>query len=119
MKNILLVYHDFQELFLKEKGIKALLAYASWDYTILVQEGKEVLFRPIYQISEKELGALRDFITKNSKKGFIRESQLLAGALVLFVPKKDSKLQLVVDYWLLNNITIKERYTLPLIYEIQ
>ena len=43
-------------------------------------------------MSKKELKALRDFITKNSKKGFIRESQLLAGALVLFVPKKDRKL---------------------------
>ena len=49
-------------------------------------------------MSEKELEALRDFIAKNSKKGFIRESQLPAGALVLFMPKKDRKLQLVVDY---------------------
>ena len=73
MKNILLVYHDFQELFLKEKGIKALLAYASWDHTILVQKEKEVLFGLIYQMLEKELKAFRDFITKNSKKGFIKE----------------------------------------------
>ena len=47
---------------------------------------------------EKELEAFRDFITKNSKKGFIKESQLLAEVLVLFVPKKDRKLQLVVNY---------------------
>ena len=87
-----MVYYNFQELFLKEKGIKALLAHASWDYTILVQKGKEVLFGPIYQISEKELEAFRDFITKNSKKRFIRKSQLLAGILVLFVLKKDRKL---------------------------
>ena len=44
---------------------------------------------------------------------------MLAGALVLFVPKKDRKLQLVVNYQLLNNITIKDRYTLPLIHKIQ
>ena len=59
-------------------------------------------------MSEKELEALRDFITKNSKKGFIKKSQLLAGVLVLFVPKKDRKLQLVVNYRLLNNIIIKD-----------
>ena len=70
-------------------------------------------------MSEKELGAFRDFIAKNSKKGFIRESQLPAGAPVLFVPKKDRKLQLVVDYCLLNDITIKDRYTLLLIHEMQ
>src|SRR6266487_6664007 len=68
---------------------------------------------------EKELEAFRDFIAKNSKKGFIRESQSPAGVPVLFVPKKDRKLQLVVNYRLLNNITIKDRYMLPLIHEIQ
>jgi len=69
-------------------------------------------------MSEKELEALRNFIAKNLKKEFIRESQLLARALVLFVPKKDRKLQLVVDYQLLNNITIKDRYILPLIHKM-
>ena len=59
-------------------------------------------------MSEKKLKALRDFITKNLAKGFIRESQLLAGALVLFIPKKDRKLQLVLNYRLLNNIIIKD-----------
>src|SRR5437016_2294756 len=70
-------------------------------------------------MSEKELEALRDFITKNSKKGFIRESQLPAGVLVLFVPKKDRKLQLVIDYQLHNNIIIKNRYILPFIHKMQ
>ena len=43
-------------------------------------------------MSEKELKALRDFIKKNLRKEFIRKSQLPAGVLVLFVPKKDRKL---------------------------
>ena len=68
---------------------------------------------------EKELKALRDFIKKNLRKGFIRKLQLPAGAPVLFVPKKDRKLQLVVNYQLLNNITTKDRYTLPLIHKMQ
>ena len=38
---------------------------------------------------------------------------------MLFVPKQDRKLQLVVDYRALNAITTKDRYTLPLIHEIQ
>jgi hypothetical protein len=39
-----------------------------------------------------ELAALKDYINKNLKKGFIQESTSRAGALVLFVPKKDRKL---------------------------
>ena len=35
------------------------------------------------------------------------------------VPKKDGKFRLCVDYWQLNNITIKNRYPLPLIKELK
>jgi hypothetical protein len=37
---------------------------------------------------------------------------------MLFVLKKDGKLRIYVDYKKLNDITIKNRYILPLIYEI-
>ena len=46
------------------------------------------------------------------------ESKSLAGAPMLFVPKKDSGLRLYVDYWGLNAITVKNRYLLPLITKI-
>ena len=45
-----------------------------------------------------ELVVLKDYINKNLKRGFIQELTLRARALVLFVPKKDNKLQLVVNY---------------------
>ena len=38
-----------------------------------------------------------------------------AGALILFVLKKDRGLRLYVDYCRLNKVTIKNRYLLPLI----
>jgi hypothetical protein len=41
----------------------------------------------------------------------------LAGAPIHFIKKKDSTLCLYVDYWLLNEITIKDRTLLPLIGE--
>ena len=65
-----------------------------------------------------ELVVLKDYINKNLKRGFIKESTLRAGALVLFVPKKDNKLQLVVNYQGLNNVTIKDRYSILLLAEL-
>jgi hypothetical protein len=47
---------------------------------------------------ERELKELRKYLKKNLAKGFIRESQLLARFPVLFVPKKDSKLQPCINY---------------------
>jgi hypothetical protein len=70
-------------------------------------------------MSEKELQELKIYINVNIKKGFIRKSELPARFLVMFVPKKNRKLQLCVDFWKLNNITIKNCYLLPNILELQ
>ena len=90
-----------------------------WDYKIELEPGKETTFRPIYTLLEKELSVLREYLEENLKKGFIRESKLLADYPILFAPKKDSKLRLCVDYRKLNDITIKNRYPLLNIGELQ
>jgi hypothetical protein len=61
---------------------------------------------------------LRKYINKNLIKRYIRSSKSLARFTVFFILKKDEKLRIYVDYRKLNNITIKNRYTLSLIYEI-
>ena len=55
----------------------------------------------------------------NEKKEFIRKSQSFAGHSILFVSKKDEELRLCVDYRKLNEITIKNRYSLLNIEELQ
>jgi hypothetical protein len=73
---------------------------------------------PIYLLSERELETLREYIKKNLIKGHIRPLKLSARYPVLFVLKKDGKLKIYVNYRKLNDITIKNRYILLLIYEI-
>ena len=53
------------------------------------------------------------------RKKFIRESQSSAGYSILFVSKSNESLRLCVDYRALNNIIIKNSYSLPLISELQ
>jgi hypothetical protein len=48
-------------------------------------------------------------------KGWIKKSISPAGALILFVPKKDNTLRLCVDYRALNKFTVKNKHPLPLI----
>jgi hypothetical protein len=69
-------------------------------------------------LSLRELVALKEFLKKNLAKGFIREFKSPAGALILFVLKKDGSLRLYVNYQSLNAITVKNRYLLPFIFEI-
>jgi len=58
-------------------------------------------------------------LDENLAKGFIRRSESPAGAPILFVLKKNRKLRLCVDYRKLNAITIKNRYLLLNISELQ
>src|SRR3989440_229865 len=111
-------YQQFANLFTKTKGPEVLPKHQPWDHTIPLQEGKQPTFGPVYSCSEKELQALREYLDENLAKGFIRESTSPAGYPILFVPKKNGKLRLCVDYSQLNNITIKNRYPLPRIDEI-
>jgi hypothetical protein len=62
---------------------------------------------------------LREYINENLKKRYIRPSTLLTRYPVLFVPKLNGKLRIYIDYRQFNAITIKNRYTLSLIHEMQ
>ena len=78
----------------------------------------EPLYGPIYNLLEKELKTLREYLAEALDRGWIRESSSPAGAPILFIPKKYGELQLCIDYRGLNRLTIKNRYPLPLIGEL-
>ena len=111
-------YKEYQEMF-EETAIVTLPENQEWDHKIPLEDRKKSTHSPIYTLSAKELEALRDYLDENLAKGFIRSSTSPAGYPILFVPKKDSKLRLCVDYQRLNTITVKNCYPLPLISEIQ
>ena len=72
--------------------------HGAHDHMIPLKEGKEPTCKRTYPMSEKELQALHNYITDQLQKGNIQPSKSPAGHGVLFVPKKDSRLQLCVDY---------------------
>src|SRR5882724_10465443 len=69
----------------------------------------------IYPLSGTELGLLHEFLDDMLSKGFIHSLQSPGGAPVLFAKKKDSTLQLCVEFRNLNKITRKDRYLIPLV----
>jgi hypothetical protein len=60
-----------------------------------------------------ELVELKEHIKELLEKGFIRPSSSLWGASVIFVSKKDGTQRLCVDYHVLNEVTVKNKYPLP------
>ena len=69
-------------------------------------------------MSAPELVEMKTYIQNNTANGFIRPSKSPAAAPVMFVPRPDGKLRLVVDYRGLNKVTVKNRFPLHLIPEM-
>lgn len=112
-------YKKFEHLFQEVVDEQALPKHQPWDHEIVLQEGKTPTFGPIYQLSDRELMVLREYIDKSLAKGYIRPSKSPAGYPIMFVPKKDGTDRLCVDYRQLNDITVKNRYPLPNIKELR
>jgi hypothetical protein len=65
-----------------------------------------------------ELAELKTQIVELQQKGFIRPSSSPWGAPVLFVTKKDGTMRMCIDYQYLNEVTIKNKYSLPQIDDL-
>ncbi|EXV01030.1 reverse transcriptase domain protein [Metarhizium robertsii] len=118
LKNIPKEYRKYEKLFAEELET-GLPEHSQWDHQIELINGKSTTFHKIYNLNAKELEALREYIDEMLAKGYIRASTSEAGYPVMFVPKKNGKLRLVVDYRRLNDITMKDRTPLPLISELR
>ncbi len=86
-------------------------------HAIELIEGKQPPYEPIYALSLVELKTLKTYIETYLKTGFIQPSKSSTGAPIFFDKKPDDNFRLCVDYWGLNNLTIKNRYSVPLIGE--
>jgi hypothetical protein len=62
-----------------------------------------------------ELKTVKKYLINNLDKGFIKASQALYTASVLFVKKPNRSLRFCIDFRKLNQLTYKDRYLLSLI----
>jgi Reverse transcriptase (RNA-dependent DNA polymerase) len=109
-------YHEFLPMFLA-KNHRALPPRRPYDHAIPLQDTTTPPFGPLYGLSRNELETVREWIHDNLSKGFIRASSSPAASPILFVKKPDGSLRLCIDYRGLKEITVKDRYPLPLIQE--
>ena len=85
------------------------------EFVIELKPGTAPVSRRAYWMPPKELAELKTQLQELLDKGFIRPSSSPWGCPAIFVKKKDKTLRLCVDYRPLNEVTIKNKYPLPLI----
>ena len=88
------------------------------EFEIKTEEGATPPNKPPYRLSPKEHEELQAQIEDLLAQGHIRPSASPYGAPVLFVPKKDGRWRMCVDYRALNRQTIRDRYPLPRIDDL-
>ena len=71
-----------------------------------------------YRMAPMELKELKLQLQELLEKRFIRPSVSPWGAPVLFVKKKDGTVRLCINYRQLNKLTIKNKYSLPIIDDL-
>jgi len=110
--------------FLKWKKIfgkvesERMLTRKTWDHAIDLKETFKLQKERIYLLSKNEREKVQKFMENQLKKGYIKPLKSSQMLLVFFVGKKDSSKRMVIDYYNLNDQTIKNNYSLPLITEL-
>nr|GEX86759.1 putative reverse transcriptase domain-containing protein [Tanacetum cinerariifolium] len=85
-------------------------------YDVII--GAAPIVRTPYRLAPSEMKELAKQLQELSEKGFIRPSSSPWGAPVLFVKKKDGSFRMCIDYRELNKLTVKNRYSLPMIDDL-
>uniref|UniRef100_A0A3Q3AU88 ribonuclease H n=1 Tax=Kryptolebias marmoratus TaxID=37003 RepID=A0A3Q3AU88_KRYMA len=106
-------YHDLSEVFSKHRAT-SLPPHRPYDCAIDLLPGTCPPKGRLYPLSGPEERAMREYISEALQAGIIRPSSSPAGAGFFFVGKKDGSLRPCIDFRGLNDITVKNRYPLPL-----
>uniref|UniRef100_A0A674NT72 ribonuclease H n=1 Tax=Takifugu rubripes TaxID=31033 RepID=A0A674NT72_TAKRU len=107
-------YHDLQQVFSKASA-SSLPPHRPYDCAIDLLPGATLPTKRLFHLAKPEREAMEKYITESVAAGLIRPSSSPVGAGFFFVEKKDKSLRPCIDYTGLNDITVKNKYPLPLI----
>ena len=107
-------YHDLSTVFCKERAL-SLPPHRPYDCGIDLLPGATLPSSRLYNLSHPKREAMEEYINSSKAAGLICSSSSPLGAGFFFLGKKDGTLRPCIDYRGLNEITIKNKYPLPLI----
>jgi hypothetical protein len=109
-------YHDFLDVFFKEK-MNILSSHRKHDHCIKLEKDHESNheYASLYNLSENKLLLIKKYLKEHLNKDFIEFSIISYVSLILFAKKSNDELRFYVDYRKLNVITKKNKYSISLI----
>ena len=110
-------FHRWIKVFGK-KQLERMPTQKIWDHITNIKKVFVPRKGKVYPLSREEREKACKFIQEQLRKGYIRLSKSPQMAPVFFIGKKDGKKRIVQDYRYLNEWTIKNNYSLPLISNV-
>ena len=110
---VLAEYSNYNNVFSVENVVELLENTRINKYAIKLEEDKQPPFGPIYSLEPVELKILKTYIKTNLTNNFIWPFKFLVRVSILFNRKPDRRFHFYINYWGLNNITMKNQYLLP------
>ena len=115
--NLPFKYYNFTDIFQAAEK-QSLSERGSHNYAINLKLRQQPSFRKLYLMSSAELNVLKVYLDNAIKADIVCKSISPAASPIMFVLKLNSTLQLVINYRHLNNIIIKNCYSLSLISDM-
>ena len=110
-------YSNYSDVFSAENAAELPEHTGMNNHAIELEKGKPPPVGLIYSLGPVKLEILKTYVKINLANSFIRPSKSPTRAFIQFNKKPDRSFCFCVDYRGLNNITINNRYPLPLIGE--
>ena len=82
-------------------------------HEIRTEEGTKPPSQPPYRLGLAEQDKMEEQVKDLLAQGFVRPSASPYGAPILFVPQKDGRWHMRIDYRALNKQTVKDQFPLP------
>ncbi len=116
-KKLSIVYHNFLNVFDREKTTQLFLHW-SYNHKIELKDESQLFKSQLYFMLNYKLQKIKEYLEENLKKKFITLSKASFASSILFVEKKDDSLRFCMNYWKLNALIKRNRYSILLIDEV-
>ncbi|KAA0061386.1 RNA-directed DNA polymerase-like protein [Cucumis melo var. makuwa] len=116
-KEILCILEKYRDV-MPESLPKSLPPRRMIDHEIELVPGEKSPAKNAYRMTPPALAELRKQLDELLNAGFIGPAKAPYGASVLFQKKKDGSLRLCIDYRVLNKLTVRNKYPLPIIIDL-